>query len=285
MRIARFAAPEGPRFALADSTSGTGAEAARWLDLGLATPDLQRALLSGTVPGPGEEIWPELPLMAPVQPQRVFAVGRNYRAHAKERGDQAPRSPVIWVKLNSAVSGSGAAIPVPEEHAHAIDYEGELAVVIGRPGRRISPAQALAHVAGYTIANDVTARDAQDLTTQYTLPKSLPGFAPLGPHLVTSDEVPDPRALVIETLVDGKRRQHGRTKDMIFSVATLVSFISGFVELEPGDVIETGTPSGVGWHRDPPATLQVGQVVEVRIEPLGTLRNPVRKEGESGPGD
>lgn len=281
MRIARFAAPEGPRFAVADPDKPSS-EGWRWLDLGLATPELQAALLSGQVRTPGAEIWPELPMLAPVAPNRVFAIGRNYLAHADERGEKPPKVPLIWVKLNSAVTGGGAAIVIPTEHSEAVDYEGELAVVIGTPGRRISLDAALAHVGGYTAANDVTARDAQDAMAQWTLPKSMPTFAPLGPHLLTADEIPDPQALTIETWVGGEQRQQGSTKDMIFPVAELVSFLSQYVDLEVGDVIETGTPAGVGWSRQPRATLRPGQEVEVRIEPIGVLRNPVQAEAAAG---
>lgn len=277
MRIARFAAPEGPRFAVADADLSSGQDF-RWLDLGLATPPLQVGLLRGQVPTPGSEIWPALPLLAPVAPTRVFAIGRNYPAHAKEGGAKAPTAPIVWIKLNSAVVGAGAPIIIPGNHSQAIDYEGELAVVIGTPGRRISPERALTHVGGYTAANDVTARDAQDAMAQWTLPKSMPTFAPLGPHLLTADEIPDPQLLTIETWVDGERRQHGSTKEMIFPVAELVSFLSQYVDLEVGDVIETGTPAGVGWSRRPRAMLQPGQEVEVRINPIGALRNPVQAE-------
>ncbi|MGH7759664.1 MAG: fumarylacetoacetate hydrolase family protein, partial [Candidatus Dormibacteria bacterium] len=217
---------------------------------------------------------------APVVPTRIFAAGFNYRALLKERGEPVPKQPVIFVKLNSALAAPDAAISMPREHLEAIDYEGELAAVVGTPGRRIPAAEALAHVAGYTVANDLTARDAQAATRQNTLAKSLPGFAPLGPHLLTADEVADPQALVIETKVDGVRRQRGRTKDMVFSVARLVSYISEFVALETGDVIETGTPAGLGWLRKPPATLRPGQLVEVSIAPLGTLANRLQVEGD-----
>lgn len=283
LRIARFAAPEGPRFATADPAGPAGATI-RWLDLGLATPASQVALLIGQVPAPGPELWPELPLLAPVAPNRLFAIGRNYPAHAKERGEKVPAEPMVWIKLNSAVIGGGVPILIPQEHAEAIDYEGELAVVIGAGGRRIPVEAALDHVAGYTIANDVTARDAQDAMAQWTLPKSMATFAPLGPHLVTADEIPDPQALSIETRVGEEVRQQGNTKEMIFSVAKLVSFLSEYVELVPGDVIETGTPAGVGWQRKPKAMLRPGQDVEVSIEPIGVLRNPVQAE-ETSPGD
>ncbi len=208
----------------------------------------------------------------------MFAVGRNYLAHAKETGANVPSRPVVWVKLNSAVVGDGAPIVLPTEHAAAVDYEGELAVVIGTEGRRIPVESALSHVAGYTIANDVTARDVQDDMAQWTLPKSMATFAPLGPELVTADEIPDPQALTIETRVGGEVRQKASTKEMIFSVAELISFLSEYIALEVGDVIETGTPAGVGWRRKPKAMLQPGHEVEIQIEPIGTLRNPVQAE-------
>lgn len=283
MRIARFAAPEGVRFAVAE-VGQASSESVRWLDLGLATPELQASLLAGRSPLPGPEIWPELPILAPLAPNRIFAIGRNYLAHAEESGSKAPTIPMVWVKLNSAVVGDGAPILVPKDHAEAIDYEGELVVVIGKPGRRIPEASALSHVGGYTIANDVTARDAQDAMPQWTLPKSMPTFAPLGPHLLTADEIPDPQKLSIETRVGDEVRQQGDTKDMIFPVAKLISFLSDYVELEVGDVIETGTPSGIGWKRKPKAMLHPGQEVAVRIEPIGRLRNPVQAE-EAAPGD
>ena len=254
MRIARFAAPEGLRFAVADPDRPSD-ESIRWLDLGLATPALQAAILSGQGPVPGMEIWPDLPLVAPLEPNRIFAV-----------------------------VGDGVAIVLPAEHAEAIDYEGELAVVIGSAGRRVPVEDALTHVAGYTVANDVTARDVQDSMAQWTLPKSMATFAPLGPHLLTAEEIPDPQSLTIETRVGDEVRQEGHTKDMIFSVAQLISFLSDYVDLEVGDVIETGTPAGVGWRRKPKAMLQPGQEVEVRIEPIGRLRNSVRAEA-TGPGD
>lgn len=277
MRIARFAAPEGPRFAVAAADPPSAAEV-RWLDLGLATPALQRELLRGHVPGPGLEIWPELPLLAPVAPNRIFAIGRNYRTQAKAKSERVPAVPIVGAKLNSAVIGAGSAILIPQEHSQTIDYEGELAVVIGTPGRRIPVADALTHVAGYTAANDITARDAQADREQWTLPKSMPTFAPLGPHLLTADEIPDPQRLIIETWVAGERRQQASTSAMIFQVAELVSFLSQYLDLEVGDVIETGTPAGVGWSRRPRAMLQPGQEVEVRIDPIGVLRNPVQTE-------
>ncbi len=277
MRLARFAAPEGARFAVADP-GRPSAKGLRWRDLGLASPALQAALLCGRLPLLGPELWPELPLLPPLVPNRIFAIGRNYLAHAKESGHKAPPEPIVWVKLNSAVVADGAAILLPSEHAEAIDYEGELAVVIGNPGRRIPVDEALQHVAGYTIANDVTARDVQDAMPQWTIPKSMATFAPLGPHLVTADEIPDPQSLSLETRVDGEIRQEGRTRDMIFPVATLISFLSGYLELATGDVIETGTPAGIGWRRKPRATLRAGQQVEVRIDPIGRLLNSVRNE-------
>jgi 2-keto-4-pentenoate hydratase/2-oxohepta-3-ene-1,7-dioic acid hydratase in catechol pathway len=283
LRLARWAAPEGPRLALADPTVPQG-DALRWLDLGLATSALPQALLSGAEAAPGIEIWPELPLLAPLDPKRIFASGRNDRDHARERHEKVPSIPLVWVKLNSAVTGPGAPIPVPPGHAEAIVCEGQLALVIGPPGWRLPEERALEQGGGYTSANDVTARDAQDEMLQWTLPKSIPASAPLGPHLLTREELPDPQQLSTETRVGDERRQQGQTKDMIFTGGQLISFPSEYVDLEVGDVIETGTPAGVGWSRKPKALPHAGLEVEVRIEPIGALRNLVLAEALA-PGD
>ncbi len=275
MRIGRAVVADGVHFA----RSGAGDE--QWLDLGLDAGGRQDEILRGV----GLEGRGQLPApvrwLAPLRPNRIFAIGRNYRAHAQERGEQVPTSPVVWNKLSSAVVGPGDKVQIPAEHRDAIDYEGELAVVIGRRGPRIDAPTPLGHLPANTVATDVTGRVVQDGMAQWMLPKSMPTFAPLGPWMVTADEVPDPQALSIETFVNGERRQAGNTAEMIFPVAHLISFLSQYVELEVGDVIETGTPAGVGWSRRPPAMLQPGHEVEVRIERVGVLRNPV--VAEDGP--
>jgi 2-keto-4-pentenoate hydratase/2-oxohepta-3-ene-1,7-dioic acid hydratase in catechol pathway len=219
-------------------------------------------------------------LSAPVpNPRKIVAVARNYAAHGRERGDTAPPSePVIFLKATSAVIGPDAEILLPAASA-CVDWEGELAVVIGQPARGVSAQDALACVAGYTVANDVSARDFQGERGQHFVGKSCDTFAPLGPALVTADEIPDPQDLGIRTLVSGESMQSARTKEMIFGVAEIIAFVSRLMTLEPGDVLLTGTPAGVGASRTPPRWLRDGDVVEVEIERVGRLRNYVRASG------
>jgi len=217
-------------------------------------------------------------LHAPVpRPGKVIGVARNYPAHARERGDAAPPvEPVLFVKASSAVIGPEDEIVVPAAVSEP-DYEGELAVVIGRPAREVSADDALACVAGYTVANDVTARDFQNARGQRFLGKSCDTFAPLGPALVTADEVPDPQDLSLVTRVSGELVQSARTKEMHFPVAEIIAFASRLMRLVPGDVILTGTPAGVGAAREPARWLRDGDVVEVEIERVGRLSNYVRR--------
>lgn len=216
-------------------------------------------------------------LCAPVpRPGKIVGVARNYPSHAAERGSAAPaEQPVLFLKAPSAVIGPEDAIRLPRV-AHCVDYEGELAAVIGTRACEVAESEALACVAGYCAANDVTARDIQDLRGQRSIAKSCDSFAPLGPVLVTTDEVPDPQDLAIRTLLSGEVVQSGRTKEMLFGVAALVSFASRLMTLEPGDVLLTGTPAGVGAARKPPRWLRDGDVVEVAIERVGRLRTYVR---------
>jgi acylpyruvate hydrolase len=216
-------------------------------------------------------------LHAPVpRPGKIVGVARNYAAHAREQGQAStPVEPVLFIKASSAVVGTGADIVIPPA-AQKVDFEGELAAVIGRRAKEISEGEALAHVAGFTVANDVTARDFQDVRGQRFLGKSCDTFAPMGPALVTPDEVGDPQDLAILTCVSGEVMQSARTREMSFSVAALVAFASRLMTLEPGDVLLTGTPAGVGKARRPPRWLRDGDVVEVSVERVGTLRNRVR---------
>jgi len=214
-------------------------------------------------------------LCAPVpRPGKIVAVARNYPAHAAESGGDAPSEPVLFLKASSAVIGPEDPIVLPRASA-AVDYEGELAVVIGRPAREVDEADALSHVAGYTVADDVSARDWQSARGQHFIGKSCDTFAPLGPVLVTRDEIDDPQDLGLETRLSGEIVQSARTKEMTFSVARLVAFASRLMTLEPGDVLLTGTPAGVGRSRRPPRFLRAGDVLEVAVERIGTLRNPV----------
>jgi acylpyruvate hydrolase len=219
-------------------------------------------------------------LCAPLpRPGKIVGVARNYPAHAAERGSTtAAEDPVLFLKAPSAVIGPEDEIRLPR-CSERVDFEGELAAVIGTRAREVSPGQALGCVAGYCVANDVTARDIQDTRGQRSIAKSCDSFAPLGPVLVTADEVPDPQDLAIRTVLSGEVVQSARTKEMLFGVAQLVAFASHLMTLEPGDVILTGTPAGVGAARKPPRWLRDGDVVEVAIERVGRLRSYVRGPG------
>jgi 2-keto-4-pentenoate hydratase/2-oxohepta-3-ene-1,7-dioic acid hydratase in catechol pathway len=220
-----------------------------------------------------------LRLCAPVpRPGKIVGVARNYPAHAKERGDDAPPTePVLFLKAPTAVVGPEDEIQLPAATSR-VDFEGELAAVIGRPARRVPVEAALDCVAGYCVANDVTARDYQNERGQRFLGKSCDTFAPLGPALVTADEVPDPQDLGLRTKVSGEIFQSGRTKEMFFPIAEVIAFASQLMLLEPGDVLLTGTPAGVGAARVPPRWLHDGDVVEVEVERIGRLSNYVKAE-------
>ncbi len=218
-------------------------------------------------------------LLAPVpNPSKVVAVGLNYMDHCREQGHAPPRSPVLFAKFPTAIIGPGEAIRWDPSLTSQVDYEVELAVVIGRRARRVSAADAFHYVAGYTICNDVSARDLQFGDGQWVRAKSLDTFCPLGPYLVTRDEIAEPQNLRLRTVVNGEVRQDSSTAEMIFGVAELIEFISRAFTLLPGDVIITGTPHGVGVFRDPPAFLHDGDVVTVEIEGLGQLSNPCVEE-------
>ena len=217
-------------------------------------------------------------LLAPVgRPPKILCIGLNYRDHCIEQGHAIPKTPVVFAKFGTAVCDPDAPVRRPRV-TRELDYEAELGVVIGRGGRHIAEERALEHVAGYLNFNDVTARDLQRLDGQWVRAKSCDTFAPMGPALVTADEVPDPQNLAIRCRVNGQVVQESNTNQMIFTVAHLVSFASEFTTLETGDVIATGTPPGVGVWRKPPQFLQPGDRVEVEIEGLGVLRNPVEEE-------
>ncbi len=211
-------------------------------------------------------------LMAPCEPTKIVALGLNYRDHAEEMRMALPQEPLIFMKPSTSVIGPGEAIVYPPQ-AHRVDYEAELAVVIGRRAYRISEAEAGNYILGYTCCNDVTARDLQKKDGQFTRSKSFDTFAPLGPWIETA--LADPGNITVEAYVNNQRRQHSHTSNLIFGVATLVSFISHIMTLLPGDVIATGTPSGVG-------PLQPGDIVEIRLEGIGSLRNLVVKDENIG---
>ena len=213
--------------------------------------------------------------MPPLErPGKIVAVGLNYRGHADEQGAQVPERPLLFAKWQTALIGPGEPIVLPAISS-AIDYEAELGVVLGERVKGIAAADALAAVRGYVCANDVTARDLQRADRQFTRSKSLDTFCPVG-ELVPAAAVPDPQALGIRCLVNGELRQDSTTADMIFSVAELIAFVSEAITLEPGDLLLTGTPPGVGVFRDPPVFLADGDEVVVEIDGVGRLANPVR---------
>ena len=218
-------------------------------------------------------------LLAPVVPVDILCIGLNYRDHAAETGATVPPNPMLFIKASNTLNDPGAPIPLPRL-SERVDYEAELAVVIGKPAKDVSAADAMDHLFGYTCGNDVSARDWQkdrDLGGgQFARGKSFDGFCPLGPCLVTADEIPDPQALSIRTTVNGRVMQHGTTADMIYPVARLIESLSSTMTLRPGQVILTGTPAGVADGRTPPPYLKDGDTVVVEIERVGRLANPVR---------
>ena len=219
-------------------------------------------------------------LLAPVpDPEKVICIGLNYADHAAESGSEIPSQPVVFSKFLTAVRAHGDPIVLPKL-SDKLDYEAELVVVIGKEGRNIPREQALSHVVGYTCGHDVSARDWQKGSPggQWLLGKSFDSFAPFGPELVTADEVGDPGVLDIALRLNGQTMQNSNTKQLIFPVDFLVSFVSGIFTLKPGDVIFTGTPPGVGAARKPPVWLKAGDNVEVEIQKIGLLKNPVIAE-------
>ena len=224
-------------------------------------------------------------LLAPLIPATILCIGLNYRRHAAETNTPLPKFPVLFMKGTNAVQNPGEPIILPRWlRSEKVDFECELAVVIGRSCKNVPRKDALDYVLGYTCANDISARDWQKEGggSQWCRGKTFDTFAPLGPTLVTADEIPEPNALRIRTLLDDEVMQDCSTNDMIFDVPMLIEFLSGSTTLSPGTVILTGTPHGVGMARTPPRFLQPGQIVSVEIEGIGTLTNPVTAETPSG---
>jgi len=217
-------------------------------------------------------------LLPPVEPPNIFAIGRNYRAHAAETGSRLPERPMIFQKPTTALLGPEQPIRLPASAPNEVDFEAELAIVIGRLARRVPEERALEYVLGYTCANDVSSRDCQREDKQWTRAKGFDTFCPLGPWLVTADEL-DPDGCAIRSRLNGRTMQDANTRAMVFSCRGLVSYLSHQFTLWPGTVILTGTPEGVGMARQPPVFLKEGDRVEVEIEGLGTLANPVAGEG------
>jgi len=208
-------------------------------------------------------------------PQRIVCVGINYRSHAEETGRDISPAPSVFLRLTDTLIGHGAALVRPKV-SKMFDFEGELAVVIGRGGRHVSEADALKHVAGYTCFVDGSVRDYQKFSV--TSGKNFPATGPLGPVLVTADEIPDPTRLTLVTRLNGEEMQRSGTDMLIYSIPKVIKFVSDFTSLAPGDVIATGTPAGVGHRRNPPVWMKPGDVLEVEISGIGTLRNPVVDE-------
>lgn len=208
-------------------------------------------------------------------PGRFIGIGLNYRSHAREMGQAIPVEPPLFAKWANAISGPQDDVILPT-NSQAVDYEVELGVVMGQRARRVSVNDALDYVFGYTVINDVSARDLQFRTSQWLAGKIADGFAPMGPGVVERDDVGSSQGLTLETWVNGELRQHGHTSDMIYDVPALVSYLSHLVTLEPGDVIATGTPAGVGMSRKPPRYLHPGDVVRMRIAGVGTIENRFR---------
>ncbi len=272
---------------------GTGSAAGKYVDLQAADPSLPncpKALLglpdgltraaAALQKGQAAGQFVEGRLLSPIPlPGKVICIGLNYRDHAEESGQPIPTEPVCFSKFSSAVTGPDAPIILPKV-AHKVDYEAELVVVIGKRGKNIPREKAMEHVAGYTVGHDVSARDWQIGRPggQWLLGKTPDTFAPMGPHLVTRDEIADPHQLQIQLRLNGETLQNSSTKELIFRVDELVAHLSQLITLEPGDVIFTGTPPGVGAARKPPIFMKAGDVAEVEIAGLGILTNPVVAE-------
>ncbi|MEZ4595883.1 MAG: fumarylacetoacetate hydrolase family protein [Chloroflexota bacterium] len=263
-----------PAEGLGDGVPGT-------IDALLAGGDTALEALRAAVKGASREVTIDpatVTLMAPVpRPGKVIAVGLNYFDHAREGGVEPPAEPMLFAKFPTSVVGPGAVIEWDPALTTSVDLEAELGVVIGRAARRVAEADALSYVLGYTCVNDVSARDLQKADKQFVRAKSLDTFCPMGPALVTRDEIPDPQRLAIRGIRNGVANQDSNTSEMIFRVARIVAFCSRAFTLEPGDVIATGTPAGVLVYQDPPERLRDGDVVTIEIEGIGSLTNPCRE--------
>ena len=276
MRIARIAGPSGPEFAVQSSdgswvTFGSlGIEAATTAEVVAAAgalPDAMRGRTGGIT---------DPHFLSPVvAPGKIVAVGLNYADHMRETNQEPPTSPRIFGKFTTSIVGPYDDIVVDDRLTQQADYEGELAVVMGKRAKHVSEAEALGTVFGYLVGNDVSARDAQKIDGQLDRSKSFDTFCPLGPWITTADEVPNPQALAIRTRVNGEIRQDSSTAEMYFSIAYVIHFLARGMTFEPGDLMLTGTPHGVGFAMKPPRFLAPGDVVECEVEGLGMLRNRV----------
>ncbi len=240
--------------------------------------DMRQLIRRGITPSRTYERVPlaEATLKAPLIPGKIIAIGRNYADHAAETGSDLPAKPLIFAKLPSAVIGQGEPITWRKSITEQVDWEAELAVIIGKRAKDVSEEDAFNHIYGYCAANDVTARDLQNGDGQWTRGKGLDTFCPLGPFIVTRDEIDDPQKLALKTTVNGKVMQNSNTKDMVFKIPQLIAYISQMFTLEPGDMILTGTPSGVGTGMKPPVFLADGDSVTVSVEGIGEITNPCK---------
>jgi 2-keto-4-pentenoate hydratase/2-oxohepta-3-ene-1,7-dioic acid hydratase in catechol pathway len=230
------------------------------------------------VPGGSTQHLSNVRLHAPISnPPRIFAIGLNYRDHAKESGMEIPKTPVVFFKLTTAIIGTGEPIVLPKNSTQP-DYEAEFAFVIGKGGYRIPASEWREHVYGYTVVNDVSARDVQFATSQWSMSKSFLTFCPLGPSIVTADEIADPHQLAVSLSIDGEVLQNSNTRELIFGIPALIEYLSSITPLLPGDIVSTGTPAGVGLGRTPKRWLRPGETVTVAVEGLGSLSNPVISE-------
>lgn len=293
MKLATFRHEGPPRVGVVDPAAGriwpadelAGEPVGDMLQLIRAWPRLRERLAPR---GPGLEL-ASVALEAPIPrpPRNVLCVGKNYRAHAheftrsgydssaKSAADAVPTSPVIFTKAPETVIGPGQPIPYPEGVSEQVDYEAELAVVVGTGGRALRREDALGHVFGYTIVDDVTARDLQARHKQWFLGKSLDGFCPMGPWIVTADELDPASGVEVRCWVNGELRQEGNTRDLVFDIPTLLATLSAGLTLQSGDVLATGTPAGVGVGFDPPRFLRRGDRVRIAISGIGVLENAV----------
>jgi 2-keto-4-pentenoate hydratase/2-oxohepta-3-ene-1,7-dioic acid hydratase in catechol pathway len=257
---------------------------------GAGFPDMLAVLRGGAAARAKIENWTYNPLadaaaplssarlLAPIpRPPKLICVGLNYRDHALEAKMEIPKVPTIFAKFATAVIGPGQPIVLPKNSTQP-DYEAEFAFVIGTGGRHIRAEEWEEHVFGYTLLNDVSARDFQMATSQWMMGKTFDTFAPMGPHLVTADEIADPHALDISLRINGEVLQQSNTRQLIFKIPELVAYLSSVCTLEPGDVVSTGTPAGVGYARNPPRFLQPGDDVVISVDQIGELRNPVVAE-------
>ncbi|MFT4114428.1 fumarylacetoacetate hydrolase family protein [Silvibacterium sp.] len=247
----------------------------------IAEPAKAEATAKTTIAGGNGTPEAQAKVLAPIaRPPRIFCIGLNYASHADESQMKVQAVPTVFMKLASSVTGPDTDVILPYNSTQP-DYEAELAVVIAKPGYRVKAADWQEYVFGYTIVNDISARDIQLATTQWTLGKSFPTFTPLGPAIVTKDEIADPHALDISLTVDGETLQSSNTKHLIFKIPQLIEYISSLTPLEAGDIISTGTPEGVGLGRTPQRWLRDNEEMVIRIEGVGELRNKTRAEKQA----